>query len=63
MWKKMKRLDVEFLQGWWDMAEGQGDSKMIDPYTTHFAHWHSELSYFDKQGTVDDNGMSHGVVR
>ena len=59
----MKRLDVEFLQGWWDIAESQSDSKMIDPDTTHFAHWHSEESYFDKQGTVDDNGMSHGVIR
>ena len=46
LWKKMVRLDVKFLQGWWDKAERDGGTKMIDADTTHFATW--QESYFNK---------------
>ena len=61
LWKKMKRTDVKFLQGWWDKAEKEHGTKMIDAESTHFANW--QATYLNKWGTVLADGKAQGVIR
>ena len=62
LWKKMKRLDIKYLNGWWKKAEGAGGMKMIDEDNTHFTKWH-ESDWKIIQGTKNADGKGQGVNR
>ena len=62
MWRKMRRLNMEFMQSWWDIVTDDR-TPMIDEVNTNFEIWEEASNTWDCAGLKTKDGELFGPQR